>query len=84
MKDNKWKHTVLYSFNQFNEDSGGDGCYPTSGGIRDGAGNLYGTTLEGRLVTCRHRFQDRSVIKCSRTRRTLCVTAFFERSGQDK
>jgi len=44
---NKWKYTVLYSFNPYNEDSGGDGCYPTSSVVLDSAGNLYGTTAWG-------------------------------------
>jgi uncharacterized repeat protein (TIGR03803 family) len=34
--------TVLYSFM-----GGADGAFPNAGVIRDSAGNLYGTTLEG-------------------------------------
>jgi uncharacterized repeat protein (TIGR03803 family) len=37
--DTAGKETVLYSFT-----GGTDGCYPGQGLIRDGAGNLYGTT----------------------------------------
>ena len=44
---NKWKFTVLYSFNPNSEDSGGDGCNPASGLVLDSAGNLYGTTMQG-------------------------------------
>lgn len=39
----KWTHTVLYSFDLNNS----DGCTPTSGVVFDKAGNLYGTTLWG-------------------------------------
>ena len=35
------KYTVLHSF------TGSDGKYPTGGVVRDGSGNLYGTTLNG-------------------------------------
>jgi uncharacterized repeat protein (TIGR03803 family) len=46
-KKHKWNFTVLYSFNPYNEDPGGNGCGPTSGVTLDASGNLYGTTLEG-------------------------------------
>jgi uncharacterized repeat protein (TIGR03803 family) len=36
------KETVLYSFT-----GGTDGAYPTGGVVRDAAGNLYGTTVDG-------------------------------------
>ena len=36
------KETVLYSFT-----GGADGGYPTGGVVRDTAGNLYGTTVDG-------------------------------------
>ena len=36
------KETVLYSFT-----GGTDGGYPTGGVVRDAAGNLYGTTVDG-------------------------------------
>src|SRR5258708_4730146 len=40
--------TVLYSFTK----SSGDGANPSAGLIRDGAGNLYGTTLNGGSLAC--------------------------------
>jgi uncharacterized repeat protein (TIGR03803 family) len=43
----QWQVTVVYSFNPYNEDSGGDGCAPQSGVVLDAAGNLYGTTESG-------------------------------------
>jgi uncharacterized repeat protein (TIGR03803 family) len=45
--DNKWKFTLLYSFNLVNPDTGGDGCSPSSSVVLDAAGNLYGTTRWG-------------------------------------
>jgi uncharacterized repeat protein (TIGR03803 family) len=46
--DTSGKATVLHSF------TGGttDGCYPYGGLLRDQAGNLYGTTLEGGGTGC--------------------------------
>jgi uncharacterized repeat protein (TIGR03803 family) len=44
-RNNRWTHTVLYSFDYYNNFE--DGCQPTSGVVLDAAGNLYGTTLEG-------------------------------------
>ena len=41
--NNRWKFSVVYSFDQ----SGGDGCSPTSGVVLDAAGNIYGTTEYG-------------------------------------
>jgi uncharacterized repeat protein (TIGR03803 family) len=38
-----WKEKVLHSFNS----NGHDGFYPYTSVILDGAGNIYGTTLEG-------------------------------------
>lgn len=46
-KNNRWKFSVVYSFNPNNQDSGGDGCYPTSDVVLDAAGNIYGTTEYG-------------------------------------
>ena len=42
-KNNKWTHTLLYSF----DPSHSDGCQPTGGVVFDKAGNLYGTTQWG-------------------------------------
>ncbi|MGH7868207.1 MAG: choice-of-anchor tandem repeat GloVer-containing protein, partial [Candidatus Dormibacteraceae bacterium] len=42
-KDGKWTHTVLHSFDSYNE----EGCHPTAGVALDGAGHLYGTTTAG-------------------------------------
>jgi|CZLA01.1.fsa_nt_gi uncharacterized repeat protein (TIGR03803 family) len=44
-KNNKWTHTVLYSFDYYNNWE--DGCQPTGGVVFDKAGNLYGTTQWG-------------------------------------
>jgi uncharacterized repeat protein (TIGR03803 family) len=45
--NNQWKFTVLYSFNPYNQDSGGDGCGPRSSVVLDASGNIYGTTESG-------------------------------------
>jgi uncharacterized repeat protein (TIGR03803 family) len=45
--DRSGHHTVLYSFCAVGGRSCADGGTPVSGLIRDGAGNLYGTTLVG-------------------------------------
>jgi len=45
-QNNRWKHTVIHSFNKYNT-RGDGGCYATSGVILGRGGNLYGTTLEG-------------------------------------
>ncbi|HEX7423995.1 MAG TPA: choice-of-anchor tandem repeat GloVer-containing protein [Terriglobales bacterium] len=42
-KNNKWTHTVLYSFDATQS----EGCWPTGGLVFDKAGNLYGTTQWG-------------------------------------
>ena len=42
-----WRETILYKFS-----GGSDGKYPSSGLIRDNAGNFYGTTLEGGSSSC--------------------------------
>jgi uncharacterized repeat protein (TIGR03803 family) len=42
-KNNKWTHTVLYSF----DPSQSEACGPTGGVVFDKAGNLYGTTQWG-------------------------------------
>jgi len=39
--DQNGNETILHNFN------GGDGSYPASAIVRDGAGNIYGTTLQG-------------------------------------
>ncbi|HWY58352.1 MAG TPA: choice-of-anchor tandem repeat GloVer-containing protein [Terriglobales bacterium] len=44
--DNTGTETVLYSFS-----GSPDGSYPGAGLIRDRAGNLYGTTIDGGLFT---------------------------------
>jgi uncharacterized repeat protein (TIGR03803 family) len=41
-----WNETVLYSFTNAN----GDGAHPLASLIFDGAGNLYGTTVEGGVA----------------------------------
>ncbi len=41
------KFKVLHAFS-----GGTDGCYPVGGLIRDGAGNLYGTTAGGTCNSC--------------------------------
>lgn len=43
--DSTGNETVLYTFA-----GGNDGCFPEAGVVRDGAGNLYGTTFYGGLV----------------------------------
>ncbi len=45
--NNWWKFSVVYSFNQYNPDTGGDGCNPSSSVVLDAAGNIYGTTEYG-------------------------------------
>jgi len=45
--DPSGKETVLHSFNR-----DGGGYHPTSGLIHDGAGNLYGTTVYGGILSC--------------------------------
>ncbi len=42
-----WRETILYKFS-----GGSDGKYPSSGLIRDSAGNLYGTTSQGGSSSC--------------------------------
>ena len=42
-KNNKWTHTVLYSFDPYQS----EGCHPTGGLVFGKAGNLYGTTQQG-------------------------------------
>jgi uncharacterized repeat protein (TIGR03803 family) len=41
------KETVLYSFT-----GGKDGGFPYAAVVRDSAGNLYGTTLQGGMLSC--------------------------------
>jgi uncharacterized repeat protein (TIGR03803 family) len=45
--NNRWKFTVVYTFNPSNPDTGGDGCNPRSSVVLDAAGNIYGTTEYG-------------------------------------
>jgi uncharacterized repeat protein (TIGR03803 family) len=45
--DTSDKETVLHSFT-----GGADGWYPVAGLIQDAAGNLYGTTSYGGVLTC--------------------------------
>jgi uncharacterized repeat protein (TIGR03803 family) len=42
-----WRETILYKFS-----GGSDGKYPSSGLIRDSAGNFYGTTSQGGSSSC--------------------------------
>jgi uncharacterized repeat protein (TIGR03803 family) len=42
-----WRETILYKFS-----GGSDGEYPSSGLVRDSAGNLYGTTSQGGSSSC--------------------------------
>jgi len=42
-----WRETILYKFT-----GGSDGKYPSSGLIKDSAGNLYGTTSQGGSSSC--------------------------------
>ncbi len=44
---NRWKFSIVYSFDPYNQDSGGDGCHPRSSVVLDAAGNIYGTTEGG-------------------------------------
>jgi len=44
-KKNKWVHTVLYSFDFYNNYE--DGCLPSGGLVFDKDGNLFGTTQRG-------------------------------------
>jgi uncharacterized repeat protein (TIGR03803 family) len=51
--DTAGNESVLYSFTEGdNGVDGKDGAFPTSGVIRDSAGNLYGTTPVGGVVSC--------------------------------
>lgn len=45
--DKTGRESVLYSFT-----GGADGCFPDQGVVRDTAGNLYGTTLQGGAGFC--------------------------------
>jgi len=45
--NNWWKFSVVYSFDRYNPDTGGDGCHPSSSVVLDAAGNIYGTTEYG-------------------------------------
>ncbi len=45
--DTNGKETVLHRFGRH-----GDGRFPGSGLVRDAAGNLYGTTYNGGILTC--------------------------------
>jgi len=47
-KITRWAETLLHVFN------GPDGCYPSGGLIADGAGNFYGVTGEGGIISCLH------------------------------
>ncbi|MGA8733068.1 MAG: choice-of-anchor tandem repeat GloVer-containing protein [Terriglobales bacterium] len=47
-KITRWTETLLHVFN------GPDGCYPSGGLIADGAGNFYGVTGEGGIISCLH------------------------------
>jgi uncharacterized repeat protein (TIGR03803 family) len=51
--DTAGNESVLYSFTEGDGGvDGKDGAFPTSGVIRDSAGNLYGTTPVGGVITC--------------------------------
>lgn len=51
--DTAGNESVLYSFTEGDGGvDGKDGAFPSSGVIRDSAGNLYGTTPVGGVVTC--------------------------------
>jgi uncharacterized repeat protein (TIGR03803 family) len=47
-----WTETILYSFCQSGYPTCLDGAAPESGLIRDGSGNLYGTTIGGGTGPC--------------------------------
>jgi len=49
MQGGGWTETVLHSFN----DNGADGAYPLASLIFDAAGNLYGTTQQGGIHSCK-------------------------------
>jgi len=42
-----WRETILYKFS-----GGSDGKYPSSGLVKDSAGNFYGTTSQGGSSSC--------------------------------
>jgi uncharacterized repeat protein (TIGR03803 family) len=48
-KNGGWTETVLHVF------SGSDGCGPDAGLVRDGEGNLYGTTYNGGVGVCNNQ-----------------------------
>jgi uncharacterized repeat protein (TIGR03803 family) len=58
----KGKETVLYSFM-----GGADGASPYSGVIRDQAGNLYGSTLQGGGTGCSDQMGCGTIFKLSTT-----------------
>jgi uncharacterized repeat protein (TIGR03803 family) len=45
--DGRWKETILYDFRD-----GASGNGPAAGSVRDGKGNLYGTTIYGGSPQC--------------------------------
>jgi uncharacterized repeat protein (TIGR03803 family) len=66
----KGKETVLYSFM-----GGADGASPYSGVIRDQAGNLYGSTLQGGGTGCSDQMGCGTIFKLSTTGGRLFCTA---------
>jgi len=73
------KETVLYSFT-----GGKDGRHPSAGLVRDGAGNLYGTTVYGGTLSCviqNTEFGCGVVFKVDKTGKETVLHRFNGRDG---
>jgi len=68
------KETVLHSF------QGPDGSFPESNAVRDSAGNLYATTVEGGLLSTNCYFGCGTVIKLEPSGRETVLHAFENQS----